>query len=501
MTPRARPARPRTGTAAGSLPLGLLLAILLAAPGAVAAAETVRDHPDERLGALLAEVVALINAGDPDRMLGFVRERYGDAMLRGSTHEAHATFLKSVHDGKSPLQLCCFQLSERIPENMAVAFLHGGNDTWSSLQIRFDEADRITSLMLVPTRPPADFIEIEKLDEPGLGRELDAFLTDLEAKDAFTGAVLIARQGKPMFAKAYGLANREHEIPNRLDTRFNLGSMNKMFTAVAIAQLAERGKLSFDDLIADHLPDGWLAPEIGRQVRVRQLLNHTSGLGDFLERRIEQASWKFAEIDDYKEIVAQETLAFEPGSRWQYSNTGFLLLGVIVSEVSGEDYYDYIRENVYGPAGMRNTDSYEITRPAPKLADGYWKDEAGWKKNTLLLPPRGTSAGGGFSTVEDLLAFDVALRSNKLVSEETRDLLFRPDPERNSPSYGYGFMIGALAPDREVGHGGSFPGVSARLSMFLDSGYTFVALCNGPGARAAYAKALTLIERAGSRRR
>ena len=130
------------------------------------------------------------------------------------------------------------------------------------------------------------------------------------------------------------------------------------------------------------------------------------------------------------------------------------------------------------------------------VVDGYWTYEGKLRKNSLRLTPRGTPAGGGHSTVNDLLAFDVALRSNKLLAAETRDWLFAPDPDRNSPSYGYGFMVSALPPDREVGHGGSFPGVSAHLSMFLDSGYTFVALCNGNGAQTAYMKALALIEQA-----
>ena len=474
----------------------LLLSALLAGNG-IAAAEIVREHPDEHLAANVAEVVAKINDGDPARLERFVRERYGDAMFRGNSVEGNATFLKSVHDHKSPLELCCYQLSDRIPENMAVAVLHAtARDTWSSLQVQFDETDKIISFMIVPSKPPVGFADLAKLDKAGLAREFDAYLTELATNDEFAGVVLVARDGKPLFTKAYGLANREHGVPNRMETRFRLGSMNKMFTSVAIAQLAEQGKLSLDDAIGEHLPPGWIDPKIGKQVRIRQLLNHTSGLGDYLQPVLEQALYKFSELEDYKEIVASSTLAFDPGSQWAYSNTGFLLLGVIVANVSDMGYYEYVRRNIYGPAGMKSSDHYDHTRPTPGLADGYWTYEGELRKNTLLLAPRGTSAGGGYSTAEDLLAFDTALRSSKLLSDKMRERLFTPDPERNSPTYGYGFMIGGLAPDREVGHGGSFPGMSTRLSMFLDSGYTFVALCNGAGARAAYNKALALIERA-----
>ena len=193
--------------------------------------------------------------------------------------------------------------------------------------------------------------------------------------------------------------------------------------------------------------------------------------------------------------LAGEALAFEPGTRWAYSNSGFLLAGVIVAGVSGMDYFDYVREHIYRPAGMTRSDHYDHTRPMPGLAEGYWRQDGVLRKNTLLLAPRGTSAGGGYSTVDDLLAFDRALRSDRLLSAAMRERLFAPDPGRNSPSYGYGFMVSALAPNRAVGHGGSFPGVSAYLTMFLDSGFTFAVLCNDDGAGRAYSKVLTLIER------
>jgi CubicO group peptidase (beta-lactamase class C family) len=487
--------RPRLGLWA---PAFLFLGLWMAFQPALAAAETVREHPDAALGEKVAEVVALINRGDMKEMIGFVGDRYGPGMMGGGMDAgSHARFLMGLHEGKGKLELCCYEISDGIPENMAVATLHGERlDSWSSLQIRFDEADKINSFMIVPTRPPLDFIDVEKLDDAGLARELDAFLTVMAGQDEFSGTVLVARHGKQMFAKAYGLANREHEIPNRLDTRFGLGSMNKMFTAIAVAQLAEQGKLSLDDTIDRYLPEGWLGPEIARKIRVRHLLNHTSGLGDYLEGFIEQAHFKFRALEDYKEIVSKETLQFEPGSQWSYSNTGFLLAGVIVSQASGMDYYDYIRKNIYEPAGMNNTDHYDRTLPDPRIADGYWKDENGdWRRNIFLLSPRGTSAGGGYSTVGDLLAFDMALRSEQLLGKEMRDLLFTRDAQRNSPSYGYGFMIISLAPNREVGHGGTYYGVSAHLSMFLDSGYTLVALSNGPGAQLAYPKAMELIAR------
>jgi hypothetical protein len=350
----------------------LLVIALFGVPGP-AVAEIVREHPDEQLAAQVAEVVARINGGDPTQLERFVRERYAPSMLQGMTVESTAEFLKGVHEGKGTLDLCCYHVSDRIPERMAVAILHGeARDTWSSLQVGFDEQDKINSFMIVPAKPPVGFVDLKKLDDAGMAHEFDRFLTELAVSDEFSGVALIARDGKPLFSKAYGLANREHEVPNRTDTRFRLGSMNKMFTAVAVAQLAERGKLSFDDPIGKHLPEGWVDPKTGKKVLVRQLLNHTSGLGDYLEPVLEQAIYKFTEMEDYKQAVSGETPAFEPGSQWAYSNTGFLLAGVIVANVSGMDYYEYVRENIYRPAGMKNSDHYDHTGPTPGLAEGYW---------------------------------------------------------------------------------------------------------------------------------
>ncbi len=177
----------------------ILSLLLTALP--IAAAETVREHPDKRLAANVVEVVAMINRGDEAELTNFVRERYGDKMLGDMPAAGHVTFLKNVHDGKSPLELCCYQISERVPENMAIAILRGRADTWSALQIRFDADDKITSFMLMPTKPPLDFVNLKKLDDAGLAREFDAYLTGLAANDEFSGVALIARDGKRSWSR------------------------------------------------------------------------------------------------------------------------------------------------------------------------------------------------------------------------------------------------------------------------------------------------------------
>ena len=192
----------------------------------------------------------------------------------------------------------------------------------------------------------------------------------LAKQDKFSGVVLIAKDGKPVFEKAYGLANKAKNIPNNTETRFNLGSMNKMFTAVAIAQLAEAGKLSFDDTVGKHLPD-YPNKDVANKVTIHQLLTHTSGLGSYWNAKFEAKKATIKSVSDYLALFADEPLKLEPGKRFQYSNSGFIVLGAIIEKVSGQSYYDYVREHIYKPAGMKNTDAYEMTANTPNLAMGY----------------------------------------------------------------------------------------------------------------------------------
>lgn len=181
------------------------------------------------------------------------------------------------------------------------------------------------------------------------------------------------------------------------------------------------------------------------------------------------------------ELAKGDTLAFEPGTRWSYSNTGFLVLGKVIEVVSGQDYFEYVREHIYQPAGMVHTDAYELDRVNPNLAVGYEKEfgangSASFRNNIFRHVIRGGPAGGGYSTVEDLLRFAEALKGGTLLSAESVKLLTTPKPELGSPEYGFGFGIhdeGGI-----VGHSGGFPGISANLDIFPRSGYVAVVLSN-----------------------
>ena len=229
--------------------------------------------------------------------------------------------------------------------------------------------------------------------------------------------MLVAKDGTPVFAQAYGLADRERKIPNTLRTRFRLGSMNKMFTAVATLQLAQAGKLHLDDALIHYLPE-YPNKELAAKVTLHQLLTHTGGTGDIFGPEFAAHRLELRTIGDYVNLYGNRALKFEPGSRWEYSNYGFILLGAVIEKVSGESYYDYVRKHVYAPAGMTSTGSEPESAAVPDRSIGYTDEDGKLKPNTDTLPYRGMSAGGGYSTVEDLLRFANALQQHKLLDAE-----------------------------------------------------------------------------------
>jgi CubicO group peptidase (beta-lactamase class C family) len=321
-----------------------------------------------------------------------------------------------------------------------------------------------------------------------LSREIETYLDQLVAADRFSGTILLAKDGVPFFKKAYGLASKGYNVPNRLDTKFNLGSMNKMFTSVAIAQLAEQGKLAYTDTIGKLLPD-YPNKDVAAKVTVHHLLTHTSGIGNYFNSKFMEASKdRFRTINDYFPLFVNDPLQFEPGARWQYSNAGFMVLGAIVEKVSGQNYFDYVREHIYKPAGMTDTDAYEMDSDTPNMATGYTlmtptgpSPDGKRRTNLFLHSFKGGPAGGGFSTVEDLFRFATALTGHKLLSQKYTDIITTGKVKSGGDEgsqYAYGFEDARLNGQREIGHGGGFPGINSELRIFPDLGYTVAVMAN-----------------------
>jgi CubicO group peptidase (beta-lactamase class C family) len=425
----------------------------------------------------VTEIVRATGSADPKVVREFVQRAYAPPFLERIPLDFHVNFLLQMQDRTRGLEVEAIEEATATRASALVRARLTGQRMRVTVEVEPEAPHRIVNLGGRPV--PLEARPRTRTDEE-IVRELDAFVKKLADADVFSGAVLLAKDGRTLYTTAHGMANKDFGAPNRVDTKFNLGSMNKMFTAVAIAQLVERGKLSYDDPLSKFLPE-FPTPEDAKKIKIKHLLTHTSGLGSYFNEEFERSSRaRFRTVNDMMELTKGEKLQFEPGTRWSYSNTGMLVLGAVIEKATGQDYFEYIRENIYRPAGMTNSDAYELDRVNPNLAVGYEKQfgDAGvsFRNNLFDHVLRGGPAGGGYSTVEDLLRFDVALRSEKLINAVSRKVLLSPKPEISSPDYGYGF--GVSKDGSIIGHSGGFTGINSNLDMFVNSGYTAVVMSN-----------------------
>jgi D-alanyl-D-alanine carboxypeptidase len=337
----------------------------------------------------------------------------------------------------------------------------------------------ITEWHLEPVPTPTEFA-VGRLSEGMVVQAAKASLDELVKNGEFSGAVLVTKNGKPILSEAYGLADREKNIPNSLSTKFRIGSMNKMFTAVSVLQLAQAGKLKLSEPFGKYITD-YPNKDAASKVSIEQLLTHTGGTGDIFGPQFQEHRKDLRTLQDYVNLYGKRGLEFAPGSRWEYSNYGFLLLGVVVERVSEKSYYDYVRENVYAPAGMSSSGSLAEDENVPGRSIGYTSFGAGAvHSNRDTLPYRGTSAGGGYSTVEDLQRFASALMNHKLLNAEYTDLLTTgkvATPRGGKYAFGF-FDEGAESGARHFGHGGGAPGMNGELQIYPQSGYVIAVLAN-----------------------
>jgi len=465
--------------------------------GAAASAEAI-PLPTTPAGHQFAQWLQAFNTGDAKEIRGFISKHFAEAALKRIPADERAamdTILYSISRGVVPYGIDW----STDPE---ITVLARANLTEECarihLEVGSDPLHNITKFSFTLTGHPADIAPAGRLAEAQIVQRLEIYMNKLAAAEVFSGATLVAKNGKAIFEKAYGLANQDSKAPNRLDTKFNLASMNKMFTGVAIVQLAEQGKLSLDATISKYLPD-YPNKQVSDSVTVHQLLTHTSGMGDYVNSRFEAAKADVRSVRDYFPLFTKDRLSFQPGEKWGYSNAGYIVLGAIIEAVSGQSYFDYVREHIYKPAGMDDTDSYEMDRDTPNLAKGYTHlaanarlESLSPRDNSSMLPVKGGPAGGGFSTVEDLLKFAVALRAHKLLSPKFTELAVTGKVERGDEGggkYAYGFAEDRVNGQRIVGYEGGHPGANGELDVYWDVGYTVAVLsnCDPPSAqRVAY---------------
>jgi CubicO group peptidase (beta-lactamase class C family) len=323
--------------------------------------------------------------------------------------------------------------------------------------------------------------------EAALKDKLQALFSTVCSKDEFSGVYVVARGNHVISEAACGEASKRYHVANTMDTIFNVASVGKMFTAVAIGQLADAGRLSYADPVSKYVDASWLSPEVAKKITIGQLLSHTSGLGNIFTNKFINGPYMqmaaMRNLADYKPFTRDATLEFAPGSNYLYSNMGMFFLGVIIEKVSGQDYFDYVRQHVFLATGMNSTDNYIRDEGTENLATGYISTRgatASRKENTVLIPVRGGPYGIGYSNAPDLLRFADALQTGKLLKPATRQLFWQDQTagRADKGSYGYGFELRSSKLGKIVGHSGQFPGISSNLDMYLDAGYTVVVVSN-----------------------
>lgn len=467
---------------------------LLFFPVAHTAAQTGRGAsiPDTPAGKQLRDWLRVFAGGDQDGFASFIAGRYAEPLLREDKAVDRADRQARVYLDARGFEVR--RVEKSTAHEVVVTAQAALTGLWYRLTLKVEPAPphRITEYASQRTRPPAG--ARKGLSKRGLIREIGAFLNRLAAADAFSGAVLVAKGGRPVYVAARGMASRAYHVPNRVDTKFNIASVGKTFTAVAVAQLIEQKKLSLTDTVGKLLPD-YPNRQVAEKVTVHHLLSHSSGMGDVHGAKYVCRKSVLRQVRDYFPLFADEPLAFEPGARMQYSNAGYILLGAIVEQVSGENYFDYIRRHVFAPAGMTDTDFYEADADTPNhatgytnfqdMGDDYFQFRLGRRRNTTLYGGvKGNPQGGASSTAADLLRFSVALREHRLLGASSleqmtaRKFFFRKYAAGDI-YYGYGFELEEVDGRRVVGHGGGDLGISTVLRWYPDSGdYTVVILSN-----------------------
>ena len=430
--------------------------------------------PDTRPGAALRAWLDAFNSGDRARVASYY-DRYQP------TEKSRIDSLMGFREQTGGFQLIRIEKSEPLHLEALVKERDGSNFGLLKLDLNDGDPPTVKQMGLRIVPPPSNQPQAARLAWRDAVTALDSKAAELASQDKFSGAVLVARRDAIALEKAYGSADRAKQVSNTVETQFRIGSMNKMFTATAILQLVGEGKVDLAAPLGRYLPD-YPNHDVASKVTIRHLLTHTGGTGDIFTPEYEKHRLEVRELGDYVKLFGARGPEFEPGSKWAYSNYGFILLGVVIEKVSGVPYYDYVRKHVFEPAGMRSTDSLPETDVVAKRSMGYMRKNGAWVSDAEILPWRGTSAGGGYSTVGDLFRFAQALCAGTLIKPDLFAQMTSKqagDPQMGpSAGYGFGMMVSEEPQGKRFGHGGGAPGMNGELRVYPRTGTIVVVLAN-----------------------
>lgn len=439
--------------------LGALAAVVAAPPG---------QQPDARVREHIETLVGALSSGSPDTFEAMARQHFAPALLAARSADERSQMVRRVHADFGELTV------ERIE-----------SDSPGEVSVRVKGSKGGTLRLRLTLEPSAPFriarlgIQAGDDDDRGglppppisgamsadvLARELDRYLADLAARSEFAGVVLVAKDGKAVLERGYGEADRERHTPMSPDLRFNIASIGKAFTKVAIGQLVQQGTLSLSDTIGTKLP-GYPNAQ-SRTATVDQLLHHTGGIADFFGARFDATPKdQFQSNADYYRLVSSQPPLFAPGARNEYCNGCYVVLGEIVARVSGVPYEQYVTEHIFKPAGM--TGAGFVGYGDPHVAPGYTRQGSAngtLVSNVAMHGRHGSAAGGAYARAVDLLAFDNAVREGRLLDARMTGWYFEAAPITNGRATG------------AIGIAGGAPGTNAVLES--DGTWTIIVVGN-----------------------
>lgn len=402
------------------------LSLLFAALLPVVALTQERSGPPPEIRTLIDSFLKAVNSGSAEQFEAMAKAHFAPAYLSKQTAADRARLLADIRKRFGTVTM------ERVvregPDEPLDVNVKGSTGSTGVIRLSLDPASpfKVSDVGVVAGtgkeggrggRGDRPVVPIDpSMSDDAIAQALDAYLSPLAARDELSGAVLVARNGRPVFQKAYGYADRANKLANTTATRFNLGSINKKFTEVAVAQLTAAGKLGAADTLGALIPD--YPQAISKPATIAQLLGHSGGISDFFGDEFARTSKdRFRSNADYFAFVSRLPALFAPGARNQYCNGCYITLGAIIERVAGMPYERYVAEHIFAPAGMKNTGYPQSDAIEPGVAIGYTRrlGDGTLRSNVLAHGAAGSAAGGGVSTVGDLLAFDAALREGRLL--------------------------------------------------------------------------------------
>lgn len=310
----------------------------------------------------------------------------------------------------------------------------------------------------------------------------DYVKTEMERQHIPGLALLVTRDGKVVRSEGFGLANVELQVAVKPETIFQSGSVGKQFTATAVMMLVEQGKIGLNDSLAKYFPD---SPASWKNLTVRELLSHTGGFGDYPKNFNFRKDWTEPQL---LKLVESIPLAYPPGTKWEYSNLGYLTLGILIHRVSGEFYGDFLQQRIFQPLGMQATRIISEADIVPNRAAGYRLLKGELKNQEWVGPAMNTTADGSlYFSIVDLSKWDAALYEGKLLKRSSFDLMWTPvklkNGQPNKAGYGFGWFIEQRNGHRCIHHDGSWQGFETAIDRYVDDHLSVVALTNLAGAK------------------